>query len=112
MLSKQDNETLVRIGAGTEMGELMRRFWMPALLSSELPEPDGAPVRIRLMGEDLVAFRDTAGRVGLLEEHCPHRGTSLSLGTTSSDWMIFGSSPIIGVKVVRCVMHSRRTARR
>jgi phenylpropionate dioxygenase-like ring-hydroxylating dioxygenase large terminal subunit len=80
MLSKEDNETLVRIGAGTAMGEYFRRFWIPVLLSSELPEPDCAPLRVRLMGEDLVAFRDTAGQVGLLEEHCPHRRASLALG--------------------------------
>jgi phthalate 4,5-dioxygenase oxygenase subunit len=80
MLSREDNETLVRVGAGTPMGELIRRFWLPALLSSELPEPDGTPVRVRLMGEALVAFRDTDGRVGLLEEHCPHRRASLALG--------------------------------
>jgi phthalate 4,5-dioxygenase len=80
MLSREDNETLVRVGAGTPMGELIRRYWLPALLSSELPEPDGAPVRVRLLGENLVAFRDSAGRVGLLEEHCPHRRASLALG--------------------------------
>jgi phenylpropionate dioxygenase-like ring-hydroxylating dioxygenase large terminal subunit len=62
------------------MGELIRRYWFPALLSSEIAAPDGAPVRIRLLGEDLVAFRDTAGRVGLLEEQCPHRRASLALG--------------------------------
>jgi len=80
VLSHQDNETLVRIGPGTAMGNLMRRFWMPALLESELPEKDGTPVRIRLLGEDLVAFRDSEGRIGLLDEHCPHRGSSLALG--------------------------------
>lgn len=61
------------------MGNLMRRYWLPALLSSELPQPDGTPVRLRLLGEDLVAFRDTSGRLGLLEEHCPHRQVSLAL---------------------------------
>ena len=80
MLSKEDNETLVRVGPGTAMGELIRRYWIPALLGSELPERDGAPVRLRLMGEDLVAFRDTDGKVGILEEHCPHRRASLALG--------------------------------
>jgi phthalate 4,5-dioxygenase oxygenase subunit len=80
MLSAQDNETLVRTGAGTPMGELIRRYWIPALLSSEIPDPDGPPARVRLLGEDLVAFRDTNGRVGLLEEHCPHRRASLALG--------------------------------
>lgn len=80
MLSRQDNETLVRTGAGTPMGELIRRYWIPALLSSEIPDPDGAPARVRLLGEDLVAFRDTDGKIGLLEEHCPHRQASLALG--------------------------------
>lgn len=79
MLSHEDNELLCRIGAGTPMGNLMRRFWMPALLTQEL-ERDGRPVRIRLLGEDLVAFMDTEGKIGLLDEHCPHRGTSLALG--------------------------------
>jgi phenylpropionate dioxygenase-like ring-hydroxylating dioxygenase large terminal subunit len=58
----------------------MRRYWIPALLSEEVAEPDGAPVRLRLLGEDLVAFRDSQGRVGLLAEHCSHRGTSLYFG--------------------------------
>jgi nitrite reductase/ring-hydroxylating ferredoxin subunit len=62
------------------MGELFRRFWLPALLPSELPELDCPPVRIRLLGEDLVAFRDTNGQVGFLAENCPHRGASLFFG--------------------------------
>ena len=62
------------------MGQLMRRYWIPALLSNEIPEPDSAPVRVRLLDEDLVAFRDSEGRVGLLDEHCSHRGTSLFFG--------------------------------
>ena len=62
------------------MGETMRRYWIPALLAWELPEPDCPPVRVKLLGEDLVAFRDTRGRVGLLDEHCPHRLASLFLG--------------------------------
>ena len=60
MLSKEENELLCRVGAGTPMGELMRQYWIPALLSSELPEPDSNPVRLRLLGEDLIAFRDSA----------------------------------------------------
>jgi phenylpropionate dioxygenase-like ring-hydroxylating dioxygenase large terminal subunit len=80
MLSKQENELLSRVGPGTPMGTLMRRFWLPALLSDELPATDGPPVRLRLLGEDLVAFRDTEGRVGVLEEGCPHRLASLWLG--------------------------------
>jgi phenylpropionate dioxygenase-like ring-hydroxylating dioxygenase large terminal subunit len=80
MLSPEENELLTRVGPGTPMGTLMRRYWVPALLAEELPEPDGAPVRVQLLGERLVAFRDTAGRVGLLAEACPHRGASLALG--------------------------------
>jgi phthalate 4,5-dioxygenase oxygenase subunit len=80
MLSKEDNELLCRTGPGTPMGEMMRRYWMPAMLSEELPEPDGTPLRVRLLGEDLVAFRDSAGRVGLLSEPCSHRCTSLAYG--------------------------------
>jgi len=80
MLSREDNERITRVGRNTPMGITMRRYWIPALLARELPEPDGAPVRVRLLGEDLVAFRDTQGRVGLLEEFCPHRRTSLFFG--------------------------------
>lgn len=80
MLTHADNETLVRVGPGTEMGNLIRRYWIPALLCSELPEKDGTPVRIRLLGEDLVAFRNTDGEIGLLQENCPHRRASLALG--------------------------------
>ena len=80
MLTREDNEILTRVGAGTLMGNLLRRYWLPACLSCEIPEPDCPPVRVRLLGEDLVAFRDTRGQVGLLEEHCPHRGASLFFG--------------------------------
>jgi phenylpropionate dioxygenase-like ring-hydroxylating dioxygenase large terminal subunit len=62
------------------MGELIRCYWIPALLSEEIPEPDCPPVRVRILSEKLVAFRDSQGRVGLLEEHCSHRGTSLFFG--------------------------------
>ena len=82
MLSAEDNELLTRTGAGTPMGELFRRFWLPVLLGQELPAAaaDGPPVRVTVMGQDLVAFRDTEGRLGLLDEYCPHRGASLFLG--------------------------------
>lgn len=80
MLSREDNELLTRVGPGTPMGNLMRQFWQPALLSSELPEPDGPPLRVRLLGEDLVAFRDSQGRIGLLGARCPHRGAPLFFG--------------------------------
>lgn len=76
----EDNITLTRTGSDTPMGRLFRRFWMPALLSAELPAPDAPPVRVRLLGEDLVAFRDSAGRVGLLDAFCPHRRAELYLG--------------------------------
>jgi phthalate 4,5-dioxygenase oxygenase subunit len=80
MLSRDENELLTRVGPGTAMGQLMRCYWMPTLLSEEISTPDCAPVRVRLLGEDLVAFRDSNGRVGLLGEHCAHRGTSLFFG--------------------------------
>jgi phenylpropionate dioxygenase-like ring-hydroxylating dioxygenase large terminal subunit len=80
MLSKQDNDLLTHVGPGTPMGNLLRRYWTPALLSSEVAEPDSQPVRVRLLGEDLIAFRDTDGKVGLVANACPHRGASLFFG--------------------------------
>ncbi len=80
MLSKENNERVTRDGSGTQMGALMRRYWTPVLLSSEIGEPDSPPVKVSLLGERLVAFRDSEGRVGLLEEFCAHRGVSLFLG--------------------------------
>jgi nitrite reductase/ring-hydroxylating ferredoxin subunit len=80
MLSVEKNRLLTQTGSGTLLGELFRRYWLPALRAEELPGPDCTPVRVRLLGEDLVAFRDSAGRVGLLEEYCPHRRASLFLG--------------------------------
>jgi phenylpropionate dioxygenase-like ring-hydroxylating dioxygenase large terminal subunit len=80
MLSHEDNALLTRVARGSPMGDTMRLYWLPALLARELAEPDGAPVRVRLLGEDLVAFRDTEGRIGLIDEFCPHRGASLYFG--------------------------------
>ena len=80
MLSREENELITRVGQGTPMGNAMRRYWIPALLSREIAEPDGPPARVRLLGEDLVAFRDSEGRIGLLEEFCPHRRVSLYFG--------------------------------
>jgi hypothetical protein len=77
MLSREENELVTRVGPGTPMGTLMREYWIPAMLSSELPTPDGDPVRVLLLGEKLIAFRDTNGNIGLLQNHCPHRGASL-----------------------------------
>jgi len=79
MLKASDNELLTSTNAGTPLGELFRRYWIPVVNSSEVT-PDGKPLKVRLLGEDLLAFRDTAGEVGLVDEKCPHRRTSLSLG--------------------------------
>ena len=80
MLSRDDNELLCRVGPGMPMGNLMRQFWLPCLKTSELPEPDCEPQRVLLLGEKLIAFRDSVGRVGLVAENCPHRGASLFFG--------------------------------
>jgi nitrite reductase/ring-hydroxylating ferredoxin subunit len=80
MLKPEENELVTRVGPGTPMGNTLRRYWMPALLSSELPQPDSDPIRVRLLGEDLIAFRDTHGSVGLIQNNCPHRGASLFFG--------------------------------
>src|SRR5437773_7882140 len=80
MLSAADNELLVRTGPGTPMGEYFRRYWLPVVLSRELPEADCPPIRVQMLGEDLLAFRDTQGRVGLIEPECAHRGANLFFG--------------------------------
>ncbi|WP_049823275.1 Rieske 2Fe-2S domain-containing protein [Bradyrhizobium sp. WSM2254] len=80
MLSKENNDLICRVGRGTPMGELMRQYWIPALPSSEFPGPDCPPKRMMLLGEKMVMFRDSEGRMGALEEYCPHRGASLYFG--------------------------------
>lgn len=80
MLTHEQNERLVRTNKGTEMGALLRRYWIPALLAEEIPEPDCPPVRVQLLGEKLIAFRDTQGRIGLIDEFCSHRTASLFFG--------------------------------
>ncbi len=80
MTTREQNDFLAQTGPGTPMGRLMRRYWIPALLSSEIAEPDCPPVRVRLLGERLIAFRDSAGRVGVIDEFCAHRGVSLWFG--------------------------------
>ncbi|MPZ15404.1 MAG: Rieske 2Fe-2S domain-containing protein, partial [Chloroflexi bacterium] len=92
MLSKEDNELLTRVGPATPMGQLLRQYWIPVVRSEELADPDGEPMRVRLLGEDLILFRDTSGRVGLLEDHCSHRGASLFFGRNEADGL-------------RCVYH-------
>src|SRR5690242_7633115 len=97
MLSREDNELITRVGAGTPMGNLLREFWMPAMLSSELPTPDSDPVRVLLLGERLVAFRATDGTVGLMAHNCPHRGASLFFGRNEENGL-------------RCVYHGWKFA--
>lgn len=92
MLTREDNELLTRVGPGTPMGALMREYWVPALLSSELPDRDSEPVRILLLGERLIAFRDSSGEVGLVQHACPHRGASLFFGRNEENGL-------------RCVYH-------
>jgi len=92
MLSQQDNQLLTCVGPGTPMGELMRRYWIPAAFSQHIAQPDSPPVRVRLLGENLVLFRDTQGRIGLLDERCPHRTASLFYGRNEENGL-------------RCVYH-------
>ena len=92
MLSHEDTELLIRTGARTPMGDLMRRYWIPAVFSDQISKPDCPPVRVGLLGEKLVAFRDTKGRAGLIDERCPHRTAS----------MFFGRNEECGM---RCVYH-------
>lgn len=80
MITSEENELLCRVEGQAPMGQLMRRHWLPVCLVEEVAEPDGTPVRARLFGEDLVVFRDTEGRVGVIGEYCPHRGASLVYG--------------------------------
>ena len=80
MLSSENNDLLTLIEPGSIMGNLLRHFWMPALLEEEIIEPDGAPVRLRLMGEDLVAFKDTEGKICILDAYCAHRRANLFFG--------------------------------
>ena len=80
MLTAAENDLLTRTGPDTPMGQYFRRFWQPAALSEELPEADGPPIRLTVLGEELVAFRDSDGRVGVVDRRCPHRGADLFFG--------------------------------
>ncbi len=80
MLTPEENDLLCRVEGDAPMGQMMRRYWLPACLSEEVPEADCDPVRVRLLGENLVCFRDTDGNVGLLAAQCPHRKASLFFG--------------------------------
>jgi phthalate 4,5-dioxygenase oxygenase subunit len=92
MLSKEENELLTRVGRNTPMGNMLRRYWLPACTVDEVGAPDAPPIRVRLLGEDLIAFRDTRGRVGVLDEACAHRLASLYLGRNEDGG-------------IRCVFH-------
>ena len=92
MLTKDQNELLCRVEGAAPMGGIMRSHWLPVCLSEEVAEKDGAPVKARLVGEDLVVFRDSNGKLGVLDEHCPHRGASL----------VFGRNEACGL---RCLYH-------
>ena len=80
MLSQEDNELITNTNRGTPMGEVFRRFWIPVLMSEELPGPDCTPVRVQILGETLTAFRDTLGRIGLIDANSPHRGAPTFFG--------------------------------
>lgn len=80
MLKKEQNDLVTQTGPGTPMGNLFRRYWLPALLAEEVAEPDGPPVRLQLLSERMLAFRDTQGRLGVIDEFCAHRGVSLWFG--------------------------------
>ncbi len=92
MLTQEDNNIITRTGPGTPGGDLMRQYWLPAALSSEVPAPDCTPHRVRLLSEDLIAFRDSSGNPGLVAQACPHRGASLFFGRNEEDGL-------------RCVYH-------
>jgi phthalate 4,5-dioxygenase oxygenase subunit len=80
MITADENELLTRVGPETPMGRMMRRYWHPICTSAQLPTPDCPPLRVRLLGESFVAFRDSSGRIGVLDEYCLHRRASLVLG--------------------------------
>src|SRR5712691_3975731 len=85
VLRKEQNDLLTQTGPGTPCGKLFRNYWLPALLAEELPERDCPPVRVKLLSERLLAFRDSSGRLGLVDEFCAHRGVSLWFGRNEED---------------------------
>ncbi|MSQ09702.1 MAG: aromatic ring-hydroxylating dioxygenase subunit alpha [Dehalococcoidia bacterium] len=92
MLNRDENDLLARVGPGTPMGAFLRHYWMPACIAEELPEPDGAPMRLQLLGEDLIAWRNTDRSIGVMQNACPHRGASLFFGRNEENGL-------------RCVYH-------
>ena len=97
MLAKEDNELITNTNKGTPMGELFRRYWLPVALSQELAGPDCPPVRVRILGEDLIAFRDSNGKPGLVDAYCPHRGAPMFFGRNEEEGL-------------RCVYHGWKFA--
>ena len=92
MMTPEENDLLCRVEGDAPMGRIMRRHWIAACLSEEVAEPDGTPIKVRLLGEDLVVFRDSRGRIGVLDEYCSHRRASL----------VFGRNEACGL---RCLYH-------
>src|SRR5688500_14021199 len=92
MLTQTDNNLITQVGPGTPLGKYLRRYWLPALTSNELPSADCPPIRLRLLGENLVGFRTTSGQAGLVANACPHRGASLFFGRNEEEGL-------------RCVYH-------
>src|SRR3954465_3849148 len=92
MLSPKNNEQITRTGPGTPMGEYLRRYWLAGITSREVPEPDCPPIRVKLLSENLIAFRTTSGAVGLIQNSCPHRGASMFFGRNEEEGL-------------RCVYH-------
>lgn len=97
MLTKEENELLTHVEGATPMGQLMRQYWLPVSRSKDL-EVDGAPLRVTLLGEKLVAFRDSEGKAGVMDEACPHRGASLALARNENC-------------ALQCLYHGWRIAR-
>ena len=92
MLTHEENALVTQVGPGTPMGALMREYWIPAMLASEIPTPDCDPVRVMLLGEQLIGYRDSSGKPALIANLCPHRGASLFFGRNEENG-------------IRCVYH-------
>jgi phthalate 4,5-dioxygenase oxygenase subunit len=118
MLSQQNNDLLTQTGPGTPMGELLRRYWIPALMSSEIAEVGAEPVKVRLLGENLVAYRAGDGSLGLVDEFCPHRGASLwyarnedcGLRCIYHGWKIDATGAVVETPNEETLVHARTTA--
>src|ERR1700761_888807 len=99
MMTREENDRLCRIGPGTPMGALSRRFWLPICTSDRLPEPGCAPTAQRLLGEDFVVFRGRDGKVGVLDELCIHRNASAALRIAASAASIMAGN---SARTVKC----------